>query len=100
MQFQPTALILSASAQRELFDSARLDSARLDTVRLDTAQADTARSDSARWDVARFAAARRARPATPVTIRDHRARRALARLLVRTAGAIEPRPNQRFATHG
>ncbi|WP_353649307.1 hypothetical protein ABLG96_21330 [Nakamurella sp. A5-74] len=95
MQFQPTALILSASAQRELFDSVRLD-----TVRLDTARGDTARSDTARWDVARFAAVRRARPATSVTIRDHRVRRALARLLVRTAGAIEPRPNQQFATHG
>lgn len=90
MQFQPTALILSASAQRELFDS----------VRLDTARPETTRSDTARWDVARFAAARGARSAAPVTVRDHRVRRAVARLLVRTAGAIEPRPNQQLAIHG
>ena len=79
MQFQPTTLILAASAQRELFDSARLDTAR--------------------WDVAGFAAARGARPEA-VAEHDHRVRRAVAGLLVRAAGVIEPRPQQRVAAHG
>lgn len=95
MQFQPTALILSASAQRKHYDSARLDSARPDSV-----QPHSARPETARWDVAGFEAARRARPAAPVTAQDHRVRRAVAGLLLRTARAIEPSPNRRVVAHG
>lgn len=84
MQFQPTALILSASAQKEHFSGARLD---------------TARSDTGRWDVTRFEA-RRAHPATPAVARDHRVRRSVAALLVRAAGVIEPCPAPRVAARG
>lgn len=72
MQFQPTALILAASAQREHFDSVRLDTDRRGT----------------------------ARPAAPTRVREHRVRRSVAALLVRAAGAIEPRPAQRLAARG
>lgn len=78
MQFQPTALILSAAAQREHFDG----------VRYDTAGSGMTRSD-------RPGAASRVRAR-----RDHRVRRSVAALLVRAAGAIEPCPAQRMAARG